>query len=207
MSSEPKGPPGIVEALSAGWNAYKANFGPVLIGTLCSIVCTFVPIIGGYLAAAGIHNVSLKAVRGIKPEPADGFIGFKKIVDYIVIGLLQGCGVLLCIVGLIVTMPLFMMGGFLIFDRDVTWSVAKDICMEHVKPNLIKWILFHFLLWIAAMLLTFVGLLMCIVGVFFVMPIINCTLAYAYDYAFGQPIPGEAPAVEVNAIQPEASSA
>lgn len=193
-----RGPPPIGEALSAGWNAYKANFSPVIIGTLCGMVCGFVPVIGQFIARAGIHNVSLKAVRGIKPEANDGFIGFKKIVDCILIGLLQACGVLACIIGLIVTQPLFLPGSYFLFDKDVTWSVAKDMCMERVKPHLMQWIIFHFVMGLVAMLLAMVGVLMCCVGVIITVPIVNCAMAYAYDYSFCQhELPGTAESTEI----------
>ena len=35
------------------------------------------PLVGGGLAMAGLMHVSLKALRGQTPEPADGFIGLQ----------------------------------------------------------------------------------------------------------------------------------
>src|SRR5690242_1380430 len=96
-------PPPIGEALGEGWNAFKAQMMPCVIGTLCALLLGLIPVVGGFLATAGMLNVALKAVRGQKPEPADGFIGFQNLVDNIVIGLLQIVGFIACCVGVYVT--------------------------------------------------------------------------------------------------------
>ncbi|HLX64841.1 MAG TPA: hypothetical protein VKX17_26450 [Planctomycetota bacterium] len=198
MTRVSKGPPPIVEALREGFAAYKRFFGPVLVGTLCAMVCGFVPLIGGFIASAGFHNVALKAVRGEQPQVSDAFIGFSKLADCIVIGLLQICGMLACFLGLLITQPLFIPGSFFIIDRNVGWSEAKDLCMEHVKPYLFQWVLFHFVMGIVATILVFCSL--CVFA-FLTIPIFHLAIAYAYNYSFGQPA-AEAESAPVSVEQP-----
>ena len=68
-------PPPIGEALEAAWDVFKKDYAAILIATLCAMLLGLVPLVGGGLAMAGLMHVSLKALRGQSPEPADGFIG------------------------------------------------------------------------------------------------------------------------------------
>ena len=171
-------PPGIGEALGEGWKAYKTNLVPGLIGFLCAGVLGFIPFVGPLLAMPGYANVALKLVRGQKPEPGDGFIVFQQSVgDHILMGLLQIIGILLCFVGLLVTQPLFLFGTYLIMDKGMKWGEAKDKCLADVKPNLIGWIIFFFVVGIVASL----GMFLCGVGVLLTGPIGICAIAYAYE--------------------------
>jgi hypothetical protein len=170
-------PPPIGEALSEGWNAFKAQMMPVLIGTLCAMLLGLIPLVGGMLAAAGMFNVALKAVRGQTPEPADGFIGFQAFLDNVVMGLLQAVGILACCIGVYVSQGVFIPGTFLIVDKGKTWQEAKDICMAQIWPNWMSWAIFTFVLGLVASL----GLVACIVGIFFTVPIMTCAMAYAYE--------------------------
>ncbi len=175
-------PPGIGEALGAGWNAYKANLVPVLIGMLCAMLLSIIPVIGGLLAMPGMFNVALKAVRGQKPEPADAFIVFKAgLVDHLIMGLLQICGIILCFIGVWITQPLFIFGTPLILDKGLDWGKAKDVCLARVKPNLIGWIIFMLVIGIVGSL----GMVLCFVGIFLTLPIAVCAMAWAYDKTLG----------------------
>jgi hypothetical protein len=171
-------PPPIGEALSAGWDAYKQNFGPVFISTFCAMLLGGIPAIGHFLAVPGMYNVALKAVRGQKPEPNDGFVGFKKFGDHVVMGLLQICGIILCIFGVIITQNLFLPGTFYMLDQGLSWEKAKDKCMAEIKPVLFQWIIFHLVINLIAI---GAGMLLCIVGIYFTMPIATCAMAYAYE--------------------------
>ncbi len=170
-------PPPIGQALSAGWNAYKANMVPILVGTLCASLLSLIPFVGQLLAMPGFLLVALKGVRGQLPEPADGFIGFQALVDNLVIGLLQIAGLLLCCVGAWVTQGIFVPGGFLIVDRQQTWQQAKDRCMAEIAPNWLAWTLFT----LVTGLVGASGVLLCGIGVFFTLPVATCAWAYAYE--------------------------
>ena len=171
-------PPSIGEALGKGFEIYKANFGPVFVGTLCAMVCGMIPVIGPFLVIPGMCYVALKAVRGQKISAEDGFIAFKALGDHIVIGLLSMCGIILCFVGIFITQPLFRPGFFYILDKKMSWSKAKDKCMSDVKPHLFSWFWFEF---ITGLVPALAGMLLCGVGIFLTLPIATCAMAYAYE--------------------------
>ena len=174
-------PPPIGEALVVGWETFNQNPMPIVVGTLCAIVVSVIPIVGGGLAFAGLMNVSLKALRGQVPEAADGFVGLtQRPVDHIVMGLLQIIGFLACCVGVYVSQGIFFPGTLLVLDRGMTWEQAKDVCMSEVKPNWVSWTLFVLVVGLVGAS----GMLLCIVGVFLTAPIAMIAMAYAYEKAF-----------------------
>jgi len=175
-------PPGIGEAISAGWNAFKPQIGPALLAYLCAWVVALIPIVGGFWSFAGMANVSLKLVRGQKPEPGDGFIAFNKgLVDHLVMGLLQICGIILCCIGAWFTQTVFYPGTFLIVDKGMTWEQAKDACWTRVKPQFLSWFLFFFVVGLFASL----GIIACGIGILITGPIAMCAIAYSYEKSFG----------------------
>jgi uncharacterized membrane protein len=175
-------PPPIGEALTVGWETFQKNPVPILVGTLCAIVVSLIPIVGGGLAFAGMMAVALKALRGQVPEAADGFVGLtRRPVDHIVMGLLQIVGLLACCVGMYVTHGLFFQGTLLILDRDLSWEQAKDVCMRDVKPNLVSWTLYALVLGLVGG----AGMILCIVGVFVTAPVAMIGFAYAYEKTYG----------------------
>ncbi len=176
--SAPNTPPPIGEALTVGWNAVKKDLVPTVIASLCASIAGVVP----GMNTPGHLLVSKKTLAGIKPEPGDGFVGFQKFADYFVIGLLAACGMLLCGFGALVTFPLFMPGAYFISEHNMTWSQAKDKCMEVVKPNLMAWIIFH----VAVLFICgTIGSLACLVGQFVTIPVAFCAIYYAYDRSWG----------------------
>lgn len=175
-------PPPIGEALSAGWNAFKENMGPVLIGMLCALLLGLIPFVGGFLAFPGMMLVSLKAVRGQAPEPADGFVGFSALVDNLVMGLLQVLGIVACCIGVYATQGIFYQGTLLIVDKGMTWSDAKDKCLAEIKPNWPAWTLFVFVVGLVGSL----GVILCVIGVLLTLPIATCAFAYAYEQTLGR---------------------
>ena len=174
-------PPNIGEALSVGWEKFRENMMPIVIATLCAMLLSLIPIVGGFLALPGMLYVSLKALRGQAPEPKDGFVGMQAAVDNIVMGLLQALGLIACCVGVYVTQAIFIPGTFLIVDKGMNWTDAKDRCLEQIKPNWLSWLLFTFVLGLVGGL----GAILCGVGVFFTLPIATIGFAYAYEQTLG----------------------
>jgi len=173
--------PSIGESISAGWKAYKANWSAILVGYLCAWLVGLIPVVGGFWAQAGFKKVSLKAIRGQRPEPGDGFAAFDAPVDHLVIGLLEMLGLLLCCFGVYITVPLFNNAAFLIIDKRMTWSEAKTACMTHVWSNFGSWWVF----WFVVALFGGIGVWLCIVGIFLTLPTAFCAMAYAYDRTLG----------------------
>ena len=175
-------PPPIGEALGVGWKTFQQNPVPILLGMICAMVIGLIPILGGGLAFAGAMRVSLKALRGQLPEPADGFAGLSNnAVDHIVMGLLQIVGMLACCVGVYVSQGIFFPGTLLILDRDMTWEQAKDVCWTQVKPNWAAWTIFT----LAVGIVGASGMLLCFAGALLTAPIALIAMAYAYEKTFG----------------------
>jgi hypothetical protein len=175
-------PPPIGEALNVGWNTFKENMVPIVLGTLCAMVLSLVPFIGGGLAFAGFMQVALKALRKQDVQAGDGFVAFEAPVDHIVIGLWQLVGILACCIGVYVSQAVFFPGSLLIIDRRMTWQQAKDQCVARVWPNWGAWTLFF----VVVSLVGASGALLCVVGVFFTAPIAFIALAYAYEQTMGK---------------------
>jgi len=175
-------PPPIGEALTVGWNTYKQRMVPVLRGVLCASLLGLIPLVGGGLAFAGMMNVSLKALRGQDPTPADGFVAFSAAMDHIVMGLLQIVGLIACCLGVYVTQGLFFQGSILILEKGMNWSDAKDRCVAGLKDQWVAWTVFVFVVSLVGSL----GLIGCVIGVFFTLPIATCAMAYAYEQTLGR---------------------
>jgi uncharacterized membrane protein len=175
-------PPPIGESLGVGWKTFQQNPVPILLGMLCAMVVGLVPILGGGPAFAGMMRVSLKALRGQVPDPADGFAGLSsRAIDHVVMGLLQLVGMLACCVGVYVSQGIFFPGTLLILERNMTWEQAMDACLKQVKPNWVPWTLFVLVVGLAGAS----GTLLCLVGVFVTAPIAMIAMAYAYEKTFG----------------------
>lgn len=171
-----------------GWKTLQQNPAPIFLGMLCAMLIGLIPILGAGLAFAGMMKVSLKALRGQAPEPADGFAGLSdNAIDHVVMGLLQLAGLLACCVGVYVTQGLFFPGTLLILDRGLTWEEAKDACLARVKPNWLAWTLFALVVGIVGAS----GMIACVVGVFVTAPVAMIAMAYAYEQAF-RPAPATA---------------
>jgi hypothetical protein len=168
--------------VSVGWNTFKANPVPLILGYLVANLLFMIPIVGAPLGLAGLLYMSLKALRGQTPEVKDVLVAFQAPVDHIVIGLL---GLIACCIGALVTAPLFAPGLLLIADKGMTWQDAKDRCMEHVKPAWLAWTVF----WLVLMLLNMAGTLACVVGVFVTGPMSMIAFAYAYEQTWPRVYP------------------
>ena len=170
-------PPPIGEALEAAWATFKKDYESILIGIVCALLLTLIPLVGGGLAMAGMMQVSLKALRGQKPEPADGFVGLQAPVDHIVMGLLQIVGLLACCLGVYVSHGVFFPGTALIVDKKMTWTQAKDVCVARIAPNWAAWTLFT----LVVSLVGASGAILCGVGIVITAPLGALAMAYAYE--------------------------
>jgi|SRR5579862_2651186 len=176
-------PPPIGEGLSVGWNTLKTNVSVLVVPFLCAIILNFIPIVGGFFAMPGMLLVSLKILRGQTPEANDGFVGFQAFMDNLMMGILQIAGALLCCIGAVITQALFIPGSLLIVDKGLGWSDAKDRCLDEIKPNLMAWIIYTFVLGLVGAS----GMILCGIGIFVTLPIATIGWAYAYEQTLGAP--------------------
>ena len=205
-------PPRIGDALKAGVDAFKANTGILLkafgiflgasvvisavlqlvAGTLGGFsILVFALSLGSVLPSLlmlpGLYSIALKCVRGRKAELRDLLLMFDdRFIHHVGPLMLQTCGVLLCGVGVFFTQALFIPGSFMVFDRRMSWDGAMQLCVEHIKPKLVPWLLFH----LAVAGVALAGVALCLVGSLFTGPVALCAWAYAYDKAFGGAAPG-----------------
>lgn len=174
-------PPPIGEALSLGWERFKENAVPLILAILCANLLFIIPLAGIGLGMAGALLVGTKVARGEAAVVGDAFVAFQRPVDHIMIGLLQLSGLLLCLVGGLVTAPLFYQGHMLVIEKGMTWQEAMNTCIEQLKPNWLGWTIYWFVLMLVAQL----GVLACCVGVFVTVPIVAVAQGYAYDRTLG----------------------
>ena len=105
----------------------------------CAMLLGLIPILGGGLAFAGMMRVSLKALRGQIPEPADGFAGLSdNAIDHIVMGLLQIVGMLACCVGVYVSQGIFFPGTMLILDTRHDLGAGQGRLLERREANWVR---------------------------------------------------------------------
>lgn len=147
-------------------------------------------IIGGFLIGllnvlffgtlTGIHfygmtYMTLKALRGERPEIADAFKGFEKARETIPVGLAVLSGLLACGVGIFVTGALFMYAFPLLAERNIRAGEALRVSLEVSRQDLLGHILLFFLV-------TFLGLMggVLFLGVFLTLPLTFTPLVVAY---------------------------
>jgi len=174
-------PPPLGEALSLGWERFKEHAVPLILAVLCANLLFLIPFAGIGLGMAGILLAGAKAARGEAPLVGDAFVAFQRPLDHIMIGLLQISGVLLCLVGALVTAPLFYQGHLLVIEKGMTWQEAMNTCMEQIKPRWLEWTIYWFVLALVAQL----GVLACCVGVFVSTAVVAVAQGYAYDRTLG----------------------
>ena len=170
-------PPPIGEALEVAWTVFKKDYAAIILATLCAMLLGLVPLVGGGLVMAGMMRVSLKALRGQRPEPADGFIGLQAPDDHIVMGLLQILGMLACCVGVYVSQGVFFSGSALVLEKGMDWKQAKDVCIARIWPNWVAWTLYTLVVGLVGAS----GAIVCGIGVIATAPLTGLALAYAYE--------------------------
>ena len=165
--------------IGGGLQLVAWNLGPVL-----AFLLSLASILPSLFLLPGLYAMALKAVRGQKPVIDDILLMFRdRFVHHVGLLMLQVCGALVCIVGVLVTQTLFIPGTFLILDRKLDWDGAMQECVERIKPAIGQWILFH----VVMCLVVFAGLLACFFGVLVTGPVALCAWAYAYDRRFAAP--------------------
>ncbi len=172
-------PPPIGEALTVAIDVFKRDWAALVVACLCAMLLGLIPLVGGGLAFAGLMHVSLKALRGQTPEPADGFVGLSAPLDHIVMGLLQVSGILACCLGVYVTQAIFFPGTFFILEEKMDWRTAMDASLARVKPNWAAWLVYSFVMGLVGA----AGSLVCGIGVLATLPVAALGLAYAYEKA------------------------
>src|SRR5438093_10624278 len=198
----------IGDCFSRSWNLVRDNFwllaGATAIALVIGSVLWLVPALGipaavflALVFQGGLQWLYLKRVRGEPADIGDVFAGFSLafvplllagIVDHVLVGI----GLALCIVpGIYLIVAWRMFVPLLIVDKGLEFWPAMELSRKVVTKH--WWQCFGLLL--LAALVGLLGLLGCIVGIFFTMPIAVGATVYAYLALFGaQPAIIELPA-------------
>jgi uncharacterized membrane protein len=192
-------------ALSYGWQKFQQNVGPLLIAVLIPVVVQIVlSIIGravnstpvlilfeivsialGAAAGIGIYRVALQITAG---EPADIGKAFaydrwgEWIIFSIIFGLMVGIGLLLCIVPGLLVLAFFGLAPFFFLDQRMSLGEALTASRMAVQT---KGLALPILLCIVV---GFLGIILCFVGVLITEPIAYVAVAFLYRYAAGQSV-------------------
>jgi uncharacterized membrane protein len=218
MSQAPPPPPpgtptsgaayNVGDAVSYGWSAYWKNVGPLVLITLVIFVVQFIiSIVSGatsssfgqallqvisflvaIILAMGLIRASLAVCEGRKPEVSmllhtDGF--FPYLVASILFGIGVVVGLILLIIPGIIFAVVFSYFGYAIVQQPNLGAFdalkrSADITRGH------RWQLFGLMLLL--ILINFVGLLACGVGILFTYGITAVALGYTYKTLSGQPV-------------------
>ena len=197
----------IGDCFSRSWNLVRDNFwllvGATAVALVIGSLLWFVPALGipaavflALVFQGGLQWLFLKRVRGEPADMGDVFAGFSLafvplLLAGIVVHVLVGIGLALCIVpGLYLIVAWRMFVPLLIVDQGLEFWPAMELSRKVVTKH---WWQCFGLLPLAA-LVGLLGLLGCIVEIFFTMPIAVGATVYAYLDIFGaQPAINELP--------------
>ncbi len=184
--------------IEGGFNLYKANFGTLVLASICVVVIGAVT--AGLLAGpmlAGLALVTLQRCDRKEPKPEAGkvFKGFDYflqsflfivvwgigiLIGSVVFGIIPVIGQLASIAFVYAAQAFLMFGMFLIVDRQMDWLPASMESINVVKTNF--WPFFG--LSAVAGIIGSIGAIACGIGVVFTIPIQGCILAVAYREIF-----------------------
>src|SRR6266566_2186073 len=197
----------IGDCFSRSWNLVRDNFwllvGATAVALVIGAALGFVPALGipaavflALVFQGGLQWLFLKRVRGESADIGDLFAGFSLafvplLLAGIVVHVLVGIGLALCIVpGIYLIVAWRMFVPLLIVDQGLEFWPAMELSRRVVTKH--WWECFGLLL--LAVLVGLLGLLGCVVGIFFTMPIAVGATVYAYLAIFGaQPAINELP--------------
>lgn len=186
-------------AVSRGWALVRDNPGPTIGGFLLLFVVTMaislVPLLG-FLAmlvlagplSAGLDYVYIRRLRGEAAGAGDIFAGFsiaflQLFLVYFIGALLTSLGFILCIlpgiylaVGYVFALPLAI-------DKRMEFWTAMEVSRRVVNRH--WWSIFGYA--IVAFLISCLGIIACLVGMFVALPVALAGLMYLYEDLFGEP--------------------
>ncbi|MCS6770659.1 MAG: hypothetical protein NZ740_01375 [Kiritimatiellae bacterium] len=188
----------ISSVLRRGFELYRDHFLVLILSTLLATVLSVLTV--GILAGpmiAGLSLIALGLIDRRDPPPDVGrlFQGFSFfvpslifVIAYLVVmfvgsfvlGLMPMIGGLLSTLYSMVISTFVMFAIFNIVDRGADVAAAVQQSVEMVKANF--WIFFG--LYIIASVLSSLGVILCLIGIFLTLPLYPCWIAIAYRDLF-----------------------
>lgn len=157
------------------------------LGTFGSLLFGAVIVLLAVLIEAAFINAALVTASGRKLEVGDffRFPNFGKVfVTALLVGLIVGVGYLLCVIPGIVAAFFLAFSLFFALDRGLSATDAIKASIDLVKNNVVVVLL----LAIAAAILSFLGSLVCGLGVIVTIPVTVVAGAYVYRRLQNQPV-------------------
>jgi len=199
-------------AFNKGLQLYKENF----------VLIFLVSLVGGLIGAfscgicmgpmqCGIIGICLALLRGQEPKPQfnDLFNGFQKFVPAfvtmlvlslcffvinLILGLIPIVGWLAAfVIGYFISPAVTVWAMFLVQDQNATIGEAITTPLKMLGDS--KFWMIMLIVFLAG-LLGAVGLIACVIGVFFTMPFALCMIAAAYQDVYDNPDQADSPAQE-----------
>ena len=150
------------------------------LGILTQFLITFVEA----FFIGGIYNTAFKQLNGEEISPSDIFSGTEFYVNILVasliIGLLEFAGAFLCYIPSLIVRGLFFMTIPLIVRKNLPPLEALKQSFNATKGDWLMYTLFAFVV----ALLSALGVVACIIGVLFTLPLLFLTTAVAYRDCF-----------------------
>ena len=186
----------IGSCIRRAWNLVFSNFWPIFGTTLLAIVLMSVAgslppasLALGYVLMGGLQWYLLKQIRGEQAELSDLMTGvnvaFVPLMLFSIVGqLLTGIGFFLCILpGIYLTVAWLQFTPLLILEKKIDFWPAMELSRKVVTRH--WWVLFGLLL--VELGLALLGLMVCCVGIFVMLPVITAATVYAYEDIFNPP--------------------
>ncbi len=178
--------------ISEGYSFFKENFKELfplfIIAELILIAASSVVagnfILQGPIACSVFYAIFMR-MRGGKVEINYLGEGFKVFVPSLIANLLMtlftAVGLVLCIIPGIIISAFYIFTLPLIIDKKLDFWEAMETSRKAVSTDIFGFIIFLFLLFC----LQIVGVLLCVIGLLFTIPIAICSMAIAYREIFG----------------------
>ena len=193
--------------LGRGWNLFKENMGVLIVASLIATLVSAVTcgILGGALTA-GMFLIVQRLMRKdpVAPQAGDVFKGFDFFVQaliLVVLAIVAAC--LLAVIPVVGQLAGLAVGAvmmwamlFLVYQKLSAIDAVKKV-FEYTKTGEFTMPLIFALI---ANVISGLGAIACVVGVFFTIPIAYCMLACGYETLFGGE--AEASSPEVNVAPP-----
>ena len=178
------------DAISKGWALIKPNLWLFVGGTVVAFLGNMVPLIGGFVQMVILFGVALGARKVMRGEPlafGDFFKVFDKFAPLLLCALVSRLlimlGMILCVFpGIYLAVSWGMLIPLiLIWDRDMEFWPAMELSRKIVGRSFWKFFWFAFVL----ALFNLAGILCCIVGVFFTLPVSLAACVIMFEEQIG----------------------
>ena len=179
--------------LTRSWDLLKGNFWPLVgvnfVVLLATLVINSIPIIGivgglllGGVLYGGLYYYYLKMIRGLPAEFSDAFSGFSRaflplVLTSLVVLLMTTLGFVCLVLPGIYLGVSYTFAYLLVIDRKMEFWAAMEVSRRVITAQ--WWRMFGLLIF--GVIITVLGLLGLLVGIFVTVPIFMGAVVYAYE--------------------------